>query len=183
MKTRSKNPDLIKGEIVSLRPLTPDDKETFYLWATASDATPFWYGELYNDPIPDREKIFEDWKDFYFDGSQPLKGRAYAIIVNESNKEIGEINYQKDEEQVDKNAYEFDILIASEADQNEGYGSHAIKLLTAYLTEHLNLSNFSIYAHTLNKRAINAYKKAGFQFEKEFIDHKQVIWVKLTLRK
>ena len=87
----NRNTTIIRGKVVSLRPLTPEDKELFYLWATQSEGTPFWYSERTGEKIPTRKEFFDDFADHYFDGTQPLKGRSYAIRVNETGRESGQI--------------------------------------------------------------------------------------------
>ncbi len=124
---------LIIGDEVSLRPLTPNDKETFIKWATYSDGTPFWYGEEYNEPIPSREKFFEDFTNIFFNGSEPKKGRAFDIILNEGNIEIGQINYQIDVKIRDALVYDFDIIIADKAYFGKGIGTAALGMLSKYV--------------------------------------------------
>ena len=176
--------DFIKGDHISLRPLREKDKETFYLWATQSEGTEFWYGEKVGEPIPTRKEFFKDFTDHYFDHLQPLKGRSFAISVNEDKKEIGQINYQLDEELNNGKTYDIDIIIADIMDQNKGFGSTAIILLTNYLYESLKIKWFNIYTLPDNTRAIKSFEKAGFKIqEKHYIGKDKIVWTKLSMEK
>jgi RimJ/RimL family protein N-acetyltransferase len=101
-------------------------------------------------------------------------------MVNETGREIGQINYQKDVEEKEKDVYDLDIIIADKKDQNKGYGSAAIKLLTGHLSDILDLRNFSIYTLPENQRAVKSFRKAGFQMKGEFKDPNNIVWLKLT---
>ena len=166
---------------VTLRPLTPDDREKFFQWATNSEATPFWYGEIFREPIPDRKKFFEDFPGYYFTGEEPMKGRSFAIVLEETGEEIGQVNYQPDQYEKTGNAYDMDILIASGRHMEKGYGTRALELLIEHLYSDLGIRKFAIYTHPSNTRAIRSYEKVGFVFEKEFTDENQVTSVKLVL--
>ena len=148
---------MIKGSKVILKPMTPQDVPVFYRMATQSDATQFWYGELYGDKIPTLKEFVRDWKPHYFNGKDPLLGKCFFIIVN--NKRIGQVNYNN----VEKQRAELDILIADLKNWNKGYGSDAIKALTKYLFEKLGLKKVWIAAIKKNPRAVSAYKKAGLK--------------------
>jgi RimJ/RimL family protein N-acetyltransferase len=173
----------IKGDQVSLRPLTESDRETFYRWATQSDGTPFWYGEKTGEEIPSRLAFFQDWKEHYFDGSQPLQGRSFAIVVNPSGREVGQINYQRDVEEKERMACDLDIIIARKNDQNRGYGNEALRLLTDYLSDRYGIQYFTIYTLPENRIAIRSFQKAGFSILGEHRDENGIVWTKLGLEK
>jgi len=156
---------IIRGEKVVLRPMTVDEIPVFYKWATQSEATPFWYGELYGDHVPTYEEFIRDWKEYYFDGSAPEKGRSYAILVGD--RAIGQINYN--EVNRENNSVELDIIIAEDANKGKGYGTDALKTLVKYLFQNMNIQLCEIEAITKNPRAIRAYEKAGFKITRTFI--------------
>ena len=156
---------IIRGEKVVLRPMTIDEIPIFYKWATQSEATPFWYGELYGDHIPTYEEFIQDWKEYYFNGSTPGKGRSYVILVGD--KAIGQINYN--EVNRENNSVELDIIIAEDVDKNKGYGTDALKTLAKYLFQNMNIQLCWIEAITKNPRAMRAYEKAGFEITKTLV--------------
>ena len=60
---------------------------------------------------------------------------------------------------------------------NKGYGSDALKALTKYLFENMNMRRCWIEPGEYNRRAIKAYEKAGFKRVTKYIknDRRQVI--------
>ena len=157
---------ILKGNAVILRPMTVEEIPLFFKWATQSDATPYWYGELQGDKIPSYEEFLKDWKSHYFDGSAPEKGRCFMILVD--NEAIGQVNYNE----VDRgdNSVELDIIIADDRHKNKGHGSDALRTLTRYLFREMDVQKCWIDVIQKNPRALKAYKKAGFKIIKTFID-------------
>ena len=147
-----------------MRPLLQDEAELVYEWATSSDATPYWYGEMYGDQIPSREDFFADFKPHYFDESDPEKGRAFAIEID--GNIIGHVHYNN----IDRsdNSVELDIMIMDRENWNRGYGSDALRALSSYLFEHKGIGTCFIEAILKNPRAVRAYQKAGFRTTKTF---------------
>ena len=153
---------IIHGEKVLLRPMTVDEMPIFYSWATQSDSTPFWYDD---GTVPSCEQFFQDWKRYYFDGSEPEKGRCFTILV--SNRAIGQINYNEINRNND--SVEIDIIIADDADKSHGYGTDALRALTKYLFQHMGIKLCCIETLSSNIRARRAYEKAEFRVTKAFM--------------
>ena len=153
---------IIRGQKVVLRPMTVDEIPIFYKWATQSDSTPFWYDD---GRIQTYEEFTQDWKRYYFDGSEPEEGRCFVILV--SGRPIGEVNYNDINRQ--DNSVELDIIIAKDADKNKGYGTDALRTLTNYLFQNMKIQLCWIEATAKNTRAIRAYEKVGFRTTKTFV--------------
>ena len=168
---------IIRGEKVVLRPMTVDEIPIFYQWATQSEATPFMYGELYGDHVPTYEELMRDWKGYYFDGSEPEKGRCFIILVG--NKAIGQVNYNEINRK--NNSVELDIFIAEDVDTGKGYGTDALKTLAKYLFQNMNIQLCEIMPITKNPRAIRAFEKAGFKTTKTFVKN-GAEWVHMELK-
>lgn len=169
----------LSGEKIKLRPMTENEKPLFFDMATKSEATPYLYGKMYADKIPSLEELFDDYKDYYFNDSQPEKGRCFAILLND--KIIGQINYNKINRH--NNSTELDIWIAKNIHIGKGIGSDALKTLIKYLKKKLKVSNFIICPSTNNPRAIKAYKKVGFKITKKYLDKKGVEFYQMKLGK
>jgi diamine N-acetyltransferase len=169
---------ILQGEKVILKPITVEQIPIFYKWATQSEATYFWYGKLYGNNIPTYEEFIQDWKRYYFEGSQPEKGRCLMIFVGK--KAIGEVNYNKINRK--NNSVELDIIIAEEIEKNKGYGSDALKTLAKYLFQKMNIKFCWIEVITKNLRAIRAYEKAGFKITKTFVKNKRQ-WYRMELKR
>lgn len=169
---------LLKGKEVSLRPMKEDEIPLFYKWATRSDATPFWYGELYGNEIPTFDKFRKDWKPHYFNDENPELGRCFVILLKD--KPIGQINYNSID--LKKKSVEIDVLIADAKNQGKGYGPDAIKTLVKYLIKELKVKEVWVAAIKKNPRAIKAYQKAGFKIIKPPRDiKKDSHWAKENL--
>jgi RimJ/RimL family protein N-acetyltransferase len=57
------------------------------------------------------------------------------------------------------------IRIGSDADRGQGYGRQAIALALDYAWKHLNLHRVHLSVFENNRRAIGAYRAAGFEYE------------------
>lgn len=146
--------------------MTEGDKPLFFEMATNSDATPFLYGELYNDQIPTWDALFADYKDYYFNDSAPEKGRCFAIIHN--NKVIGQINYNDINRS--SNSVELDIWIADNRNTGKGYGPAALQTLMKFLKSALHVERFIVCPSAENPKAIKGYENAGFKIVERFTD-------------
>ena len=169
---------IIRGDKVRLRPMTADEIPLFYRWATRSEATLYWYGDLVGEPIPTYQQFIQDFKPHYFDGSEPEKGRSFTILVG--GRAIGEINYNE----IDRkhNSVDLDIIIADDRDKNRGYGSDALKTLAHYLFRKMNVEVCLLETVSGNPRAIRAYEKAGFK-QAELFQEKGIEWVRMEMRR
>ena len=154
----------LSGEQVALKPMTKEDKTLFFEMATKSAATPFLYGEMCGNEIPTWDEIFHDYKDYYFDGSEPENGRCFSILLN--NEVIGQVNYNDIDRSND--SVELDIWIADDNNTGKGFGSDALQVLMQYLSSELNVETFIICPSIENPRAIKAYENVGFGIVKEF---------------
>lgn len=146
--------------------MTVEEIPLFFDWATQSDATPYWYGELQGDQVPSFKEFCKDWKKFYFNGSAPEKGRCFVILIDDTA--IGQINYNEIDRK--NNSVELDILIAEDKYKNKGYGTDALQTLSKYLFLAMDIQKCWIDVVDKNPRAIRAYQKAGFLITKTFVD-------------
>ena len=151
----------LQGESVTLRPATMNDRLSVYQWLTQSDLTPLIMGPptFYDNPIPTWEEFTDDYKDYFFDGSAPYRGRCFIIEYN--NLPIGQINYND----IDLNDHftELDIWLNAKKNTSKGYGTDALMTLCEYLHENMDCHKFFIAPSKRNIWAVKAYLKAGFQ--------------------
>ncbi|GAB4415358.1 MAG: GNAT family N-acetyltransferase [Bacteroidia bacterium] len=148
------------------------ERPLFFRWATRSDATPFWYGERYGDEVPSYIVFKMDWPDYYFEDIRPEDGRCFAIEHN--GRAIGQVNYNAIS-RVDRTT-ELDILIASEQDQGQGFGTDAIRTLTRYLFDEMGVRRCRIEVVPTNPRAVHAYAKAGFEATYTYV-REHISWI------
>ncbi len=164
------------GEQIQLRPMELKERQRFFEWATRSASTPFWYGELYGDEIPSYIVFKLDWPNYYFDGSRPLEGRSFAVLLDE--QAIGQINYN--EIDLEDQSVSLDILIPNPTHHGLGYGSQAIRLLTSYLISELQIRVFRIEVSPQNPKAIGAYRKVGYRETGRFVRNR-IPWIIMEL--
>ncbi len=168
----------IQGFYITLKPLTLKDRSRFFKWATQSDATPYWYGKLYGDEIPNYPDFKHDWQKHYFDGSAPDKGRCFGIHLN--GRLIGEVNHNEIHPQ--DRSVELDILISDEKYMGKGYGPDAIQALAGYLFKEMEIEICRVEVLANNPRAIRAYLKSGFTLVQSFF-REEIYWQTLEFRR
>jgi len=152
--------ELLTTEILTIRPANLQDKEKIFTWLTHSNLTSEMLGppNFPDIPIPTWDEFDNDYLDFYFDGSQPLKGQCFILIHHE--EEIGQINYN--EIDTSSKSTEIDIWLADRKFTGKGLGTIAIKTLCNYLDKYLDCKTIYIAPSRRNSNAIKSYKKAGF---------------------
>lgn len=130
----------------------------FYKKATESSAFGLWTLDE-KAPIPSKDEFFQKWKDYYFQDNQNHLGRCFHI-VHQSTR-IGEVDYHN----IIDRKVQVNILIYDEKHWNKGYGTSALKLLSAYLEEKYHVTDIWVNVPSSNNGAVQAYKKAGFNTE------------------
>ena len=151
----------IYGEQVILRPATEQDKRMIYKWLAESDITVSITGPPHfpDHPIPTWEEFCADYRQHCFDGSAPELGRCFVITV--SGIPVGQVNHRS----IDQHHHrtELDIWMSCEANCGKGYDPDALKVMCGYLLRDFGVTTFVIRPSARNRRAIRAYKKAGFK--------------------
>ena len=155
-------------------PISGEEKEYFFNHATHSDGTALWYGAKYGDSVPDKSSFFKDWQGYYFKDIENRKGRYFHII--QKGSKIGQINYNE----IQSNEVDVDIIIYDKDNWSKGYGSSAIKLISAYLEEKYHVDKIWIDVHPHNTRAIKAYEKAGFNSKSKTKDELGIDYIRLS---
>lgn len=83
---------------------------------------------------------------------------VFSMLEKDSGRFIGNI------ELMDVHGGEGELGIAlTAAMQDRGYGTEAVKALTAYAPEHLGLERILLRADPGNTRALHVYEKCGFR--------------------
>jgi RimJ/RimL family protein N-acetyltransferase len=152
--------ELLTTKILTIRPATLPDKKKIFNWLANSDLTSEMLGppNFSDNPIPTWDEFDKDYLDYFFDGSQPMKGRCFVLQHN--GQEIGQINYNE----IDTNtkSTEIDIWLSERQFTGKGLGTEAIKALCNYLDKSFDCKTIYIAPSKRNSIAIKSYKKAGF---------------------
>jgi len=155
---------IIKGKIVELTPAVLSDRENVYNWCFHSETTKCHSGlpDYPETPIETAEEFFDSdsgYADYFFDGTQPEKGRGYVILVD--NAPVGFVSYSSFH--LKRGLSELDIWMNCEANCGKGFGSDALIALGNYLNETMGIDRLLMRPSVKNKRAIKSYMKAGFE--------------------
>ena len=152
---------IIRGKKVALRPSAPDDVHDVHIWCNESDVTPSMAGPpTFPDKAPSDNKEFcVGYESYYWDGSEPMRGRVFIIRVG--GAPIGAVGYNEIDPATRR--VELDIWMNCEASCGKGYGPDALGALCAYLVRSFDVEASWMQPSARNPRAIRAYEKAGFR--------------------
>ena len=141
----------LTGERLYLSQMSVDDTETYVKWMNDFRVTDG-LGSSARMVSPDSErKWIEDNIDNY----------QYAIVRKEDNVLLGNCGLQEIN-RLHQYA-EVGIFIGDEECRGMGYGSEALKLLTDYAFDYLNINSLMLKVFAFNDRAVACYKKVGFK--------------------
>jgi len=151
----------IVGHTVKLIPAQESDRKRIYNWLCKSDLTSAMMGPPVcpEHPTPTWKEFREEYPLPFFDASGDGKGRVFMIIAG--GEEVGTIGY--DLLDCKKDRAVLDIWMKAENCCGHGYGSDALHTLSVHIHEIYGIINFSIFPPGKNKRALAAYRKAGFE--------------------
>ncbi len=149
--------------MIELREATIKDRKKSYQWLYYSDFSDFLnkLQGIKEETIPSYKEFKSDYEDYYFDGSQPGKGRCYIIVCknNGKNEDIGIISYTSFH-LVDK-ITEFDIWLKGLSYTGHGYGTEALLKLIDVVKD-MGYEKVIMRPSKHNEKAIKSYTKAGF---------------------
>ncbi|MGB2630525.1 MAG: GNAT family N-acetyltransferase [Candidatus Omnitrophota bacterium] len=151
----------IRGEKIKLRPAVLSERKLIYAWLAKSDLTPAFMGpsDYAESHIPTLKEFCQDYKESFFMPVGNKSGRNYIIIAN--NTRVGTIGYDLFDGR--KRRVVLDIWMRSERYCDKGYGSDALRTICGFLNKRYGIKDFYISPSSRNKRAIAAYRKAGFK--------------------
>lgn len=146
---------MIKGSLVNLRAVEPEDYTLIWQWLNDPDVMVFW-GHPGNTEtraeVSRREEV------------NSARGNSRKFIVETPDGvPIGQIDYY-DLDWRARSAWT-SIMIADPEYWGGGYGTDAMRTLLRYLFRQLGLHRVSLTTHATNARAIRSYGKNGFAVE------------------
>jgi len=145
----------LKNEHITLRAIEPADIEVLYNW---ENDTGNW--KVSNTQTPFSRFVLEQYITSSHEDIYTAK-QLRLIICDHENKPVGCIDL-----------FDFEpnhlragigILIAEKGDRRKGYASEALKLLTGYGFNSLNLNQLYCNITTDNEASILLFQKHGFQ--------------------
>lgn len=155
----------IRGERTCLRPVSEDDLELLVGWLSDPEVYRWW------DGYPkDREEVAEKYI-----GQRRPGVESFIVELDDAgtdatggadSRPIGYVQYWHGEEQ----AGGLDMFLVATA-REQGLGPDAARALVRYLFEVLGWTRVTVDSYANNPRAIRAWGKAGFVFERELPEH------------
>ena len=143
----------LRGERVTLRPMTHADAPHLVRWANDPDYSWFQWGRK-PGRFPD-EAAARNWMDVI------AEHRGFMFVIEYEGRPIGQTNY-RDVQPKGKSA-EVGIGIGEPGLWGKGLGREALGLLVRHLVDDLGLHRIYLSVLAYNDRAISSYQAAGFE--------------------
>ena len=144
----------LKGPRIVLRPIKLSDAIDYVKWFKDKEVVRFLGAKLLNI----KEKGVRD----YFKKVLKNKNKLIFAIVAPDQKHIGNTSIHLDK--TNKRS-DFGIVIGDKNYWGRGYATECLKILSDYIFGKLKYNRLQLTVFTGNKRAIQAYQKAGFKKE------------------
>ncbi len=153
-QTADWRPEVVPGERIFLSVLQRSDLPLFARWFSDLELT-LYLGQSGTVYTPEQE---EEW---YERVVRDRDSKTFVIIVRDGRRVIGNVSLTNIDQRRQRAA--LGIAIGDKGAWGRGYGSEAVRLMCAYGFAFLNL--YSVYLRVLgcNRRAYQAYLKAGFR--------------------
>jgi RimJ/RimL family protein N-acetyltransferase len=143
----------IAGERVYLSPINPADLEIYTKWLNDREISDRLGDGCLMINLETEKKWIED----------ALKNgdHSYAIVLNETDELLGNIGLFEVKQMY--GTATVGLFIGESENRGKGYGTEALKLLTGYAFDVLNLRNIMLCVYEFNEAAYKSYLKAGFK--------------------
>ncbi|HEY6958427.1 MAG TPA: GNAT family protein [Candidatus Limnocylindria bacterium] len=151
----TKDAVVLRGERVTLRPMTYADARDLMRWGNDADFAWFQWGRS-PGRWPD-DASAREWIDRFAQRSGVL------FAIEHDGRAVGFANY-RDWQPKAKSA-EIGIGIGEKALWSKGLGREALGLLVKHLVDDVGAHRVNLHVLAYNDRAINSYKAAGFEVE------------------
>ena len=145
----------LRGQRVTLRPMTHGDAPHLVRWASDPDFAWFQWGRR-----PGRfadDEAARKWMDVI------AEHRGVVFVIEHQGRPVGQVNYR--DLQPKGQSAEVGIGIGEPALWSKGLGREALGLLVKHLVDDLGVHRVSLSVLAYNDRAIASYKAAGFEVE------------------
>lgn len=150
--TRVHGGSVIKGTLVDLRAVEPDDIPLLARWLNDPEVMEYWGRPGYTVSVPEVESQ---------ERLQSARGTSHKYIIQaKSGEAIGQIDFY-DLDWQNRSAWT-SIMVGEQSFWSGGYGTDAMRTLLGYLFRQLQLHRVALNVHETNVRAQRSYGKNGF---------------------
>lgn len=160
---KMKDPLMLKGEKIYLRPLAVQDvNDTYCGWMNDREVLQFTESRFSKHSL--------DSIRAYVEKEANQAGVTFlAVVLKATDQHVGSIKIHR----VDKNHKhaEMSLLLGDKSSWGKGLGTEAISLMAEYGFSQLGLHKIFAQCYADNHGSIKAFKKAGFKQEGQFKDH------------
>jgi len=146
----------IPGKKINLRVLEKKDLEKSLMWLKDPSINMYLSSNFRDYDIQRELKWFE----FIQSSNNDV---VFAIEEKESGTHIG--NCSLDKIDWKRKSCEMGIVIGDKNNWNKGYGTDAVKTITEFAFQKLNLQSVQLNVYKYNHRAIRVYRKCGFKLK------------------
>lgn len=147
--------EILKGKKIILRPLELGDAPIFVRWFSDPEVVRYMLPKIYKISLAEEKK--------YIKKVIKEKNELVYAILNKQQKLVGSTAIHLDNKM--GNSAGFGIVIGDKTEWGKGYAGECIKLLADLAFKKLKINRLQLTVIVENKRAIKAYKKAGFKLE------------------
>jgi UDP-4-amino-4,6-dideoxy-N-acetyl-beta-L-altrosamine N-acetyltransferase len=145
---------MLKGKKISMRPLRFSDWEKTLKWR--NDFTIKKLAMMH--PFPITEMVEKEWYENILKSKNETS--VYFTIIDYNDNPVGFINLNKIN-RINRNCF-LGIVIGDSETRGMGYGEDAMKVITQYAFNQLNLLKISVEVVANNETATKLYTKLGF---------------------
>ncbi|MFQ3630186.1 GNAT family N-acetyltransferase [Roseiflexus sp.] len=147
-------PEVVPGERIFLSVLQRSDIPLFARWFSDLELTTY-LGQ------PGMAYTYEQEEEWYERVIRDHDIKTFAIVVRDGQRLIGNVSLMNFDHRRQRAA--LGIAIGDKDAWGKGYGSEAVRLMCAYGFTFLNLYAIYLWVLGCNRRAYQAYLKAGFR--------------------
>jgi len=140
--------------MIYLRKLIEKDSDSYYNWVNNPD--------IQNKTSRYKSVSRQSHESWFQSIQNDSNVHIFSIVTTDNDKLIGTCRITTD---TDKFSGELQIKIGESDSHNKGYGTAAVKELTKYGFDVLNLNCTYLYVYKNNHPAIHVYKKCGYIVE------------------
>ncbi|SDF92311.1 Protein N-acetyltransferase, RimJ/RimL family [Lentzea fradiae] len=146
---------MLTGDLVRLRPVEPEDADTFYRWHNDEEVMR-WLQAYFHTSLAAVRKRFAERQENSHErvtfSIETLEGKLIGVVAL---RDVHPVNARA----------EVDIYIGEKDHWGGGYGTDALRTVCRYGFDTMRLESIQLGVVEANERAVRSYQKVGFQVD------------------